>query len=526
MKKCIGVMLCICFLAGLVSGCGTKTDTVTESNNLTEKDKAATMENGGELEATDAAVLGSAQPQVTEESSGEIVSSGEESGWQPWQQAYLAKAEEIETKYGFPMEYDLIYLDGDDIPEFVAGPTGYWFILCTWKNGKVYELIDYAPYGTHGRMYCYEPYQGIIEESVYDMIMGEKESDSYTIFYTIYHTVTENMEIMEQYELIEEWRETGSTYYYQDAPWTESREIEVEEFSSYKKENLPEIYGRFDLEVLRYLLENAADSSAHSLGYEDMTGEAVRSLLVTETYYDGEGEVISQSQITYEYDSDGNQIRVLLDHEDRFWTYEYDDSGNLIEEVCYENGVIISYVKYEYDEDGLKIKSLVYFGDERAKMASVYQYNYYGNLTMETTYSYYREVVNKTSCLYEYDRGGNLIRRTFSKEDIFHGTEEYMYDAVGNLFKEVSYDSEGNVFWLCVYDDSGNLIKEESYDAEGNAFWFYGYDYDKNGNMIEETTLSYIKKYEYDEQNNKTKEIYYPTDGDIANYVEWTYEWL
>lgn len=502
MKKCIGVMLCICFLAGLVSGCGTKTDTVTESNNLTEKDKAATMENGGELEATDAAVLGSAQPQVTEESSGEIVSSGEESGWQPWQQAYLAKAEEIETKYGFPMEYDLIYLDGDDIPELVAGPTGYWFILYTWKDGEVYELIDYAPYGTHGRIYCYEPHQGIIEESVYDMIVEKKESDSYTIFYTIYHTVTEDMEIMEQYELIEECRETGSTYFYRNAPWTESQEIEAEEFSSYIKENLPEIYGRFDLEVLRYLLENADDSSAHSLGYEDMTGEAVRSLLVTETYYDGEGEVTSQSQIKYEYDSDGNQIRVLLDHEDRFWTYKYDDFGNLIEQVSYENGVIISHEKYEYDEDGHKIKSLACFGDERSKAVSVYQYNYYGNLIMETTYSYYGEMVNKTSCLYEYDRGGNLIRRTFTKEDIFHGAEEYMYDT------------------------SSNLIKEESYDTERNALWFYGYDYDENGNMIEETTLSYIKKCEYDGQNNKTKEIYYLIDGSIAHYIEWTYEWL
>ena len=525
MRRCIVVIMCICFLTNVLSGCGAQKGNVTEHNDPTEKNKAAAMEDGGQLDAADTAELGNAQSQMTEESVDKIVSSGEESDWQSWQQAYLAKAEEIETEYGFSMEYDLIYLDGDDIPELVAGPTGYWFILYTWKDGEIYELM-HEGYGTYGRIYCYEPHHGIIEESVYDMITEESESDSYTIFYTTYHTITENLKIMEQYELIEECREAGSTYFYRDTPWAESREIEVEEFSSYIKENLPEIYGRFDLDVLRYLLENADDSSAHSADYENVAGQAVRSLLVTETYYDGEGAVISQSQTMYEYDSNGNQIRVLLGHEDRFLTYKYDDSGNLIEEVSYENGVIISYVKYEYDENGRKIKSLVYFGDEKAKMVNVYQYNYYGNLTMEITYSYYREVVNKTSCLYEYDRGGNLIRRTFSKEDIFHSAEEYMYDAFGNLFKEVSYYSEGNVFWLCVYDDSGNLIKEESYDAEGNAYWFYGYDYDKNGNMIEETTLSYIKKYEYDEQNNKTKEIYYLTDGGIAHYVEWTYEWL
>ena len=492
MKKRIGVMLCIILLSGLVSGCG------AEENNLTEDNNAASVEENSEPETDDAAVSGNDQTPVMEESADEIVSPKATN----WQQAYLAKAEEIETKYSShcSIEYDLIYLDSDDIPELVAGPTGSWFILYTWKDGEIYELM-HEGYGTHGQIYCYEPYQGIIEESVYDMIVEEKESDSYTIFYTIYHTVTDDMEIMEQYELIEECRETGSTYFYRDTPWAESREMEVEEFSSYKKEYLPEIYGRFDLGALRYLLGNADDSSAHYSGYGNMAGEAVRSLLVTETYYDGEGVVTSQSQIKYEYDSDGNQIRVLLGHEDRFWTYKYDDSGNLIEEVSYENGVIISHVNYEYNEDGHKIKSLACFG-ERSKKASVYQYNYYGNLIMETTYTYYGEMVNKASCQYEYDKDGNLIRRTFSNEDILNGSEEYMYDV------------------------SGNLINEVSYDEEGNALWFNGYDYDKNGNMIEETTLSYIKKYEYDGQNNKTKEIYYLIDGSVAHYIEWTYEWL
>ena len=155
-------MLCICFLTSMLSGCGSIKDTVTESDNLTNKDKTTTMENSGGVEAADTAEVGNDQTPVTEESVGEIVSPKEETNWQ---QAYLAKAEEIETKYGFPMEYDLIYLDSDDIPELVAGPTGYWFILYTWKDGEIYELMNEV-YGTHGRIYCYEPYQGIIEESV------------------------------------------------------------------------------------------------------------------------------------------------------------------------------------------------------------------------------------------------------------------------------------------------------------------------------------------------------------------------
>ncbi|MCH5269447.1 MAG: hypothetical protein J1E83_01735 [Lachnospiraceae bacterium] len=502
MKKSIGVILCICLLANVLSGCEAKAGTGAASNNLTEKDKAATVEENSEPETDDTAGSGNDQTPVTEESAGEMISPREEPGWK---QAYIAKAEEIEEEYGFSMEYDLIYIDGDNIPELVAGPTGYWFILYTWKDGEVYELIDYAPYGTHGRIYCFEPYQGIIEESVYDMITTREESDSYTVFYTGYHTVTEDMEIMEQYELIEEWRETGSTYFYRDAPWleTEPREIEEEEFFSYKKENLPEIVGRFDLDALRFLLGNADDSFTFFSDSGNMADEAVSSLLVTETYYDGEGAVTSQDQIKYEYDADGNQIRVLsYDEVGTYYEYKYDDSGNLSEEVSYENGVMFRHVKYEYDEDGHRIKSQIIYNDDRFKMLTVYEYHYYGNLIRKTTYYYSGRKISKISDEYEYDWGSNLmIRKAFCREDILDGTEEYAYDS------------------------SGNLIKEESYDAEGNAFWFIRYDYDKNGNMIEETTLSYIQKYEYDEQNNKTKEIYYLMDGSIDHYIEWTYEW-
>lgn len=496
MRKKIGVMLCICLLSGPVSGCG------SEENRLTEDNNTYTVEESSEPETDDTAVSGNDQSLVTQESAGEIEPPMEETGWK---QAYLAKAEELEEKYGFSMEYDLIYIDSDDIPELVAGPTGYWLILYTWKDGEVYELIDYAPYGTHGRIYCFEPYQGIIEESVYDMITTGEESDSYTVFYTGYHTVTEDMEIMEQYELIEEWRETGSTYFYRDAPWleTEPWEIEEEEFFSYKKENLPEIVGRFDLEALRYLLGNEDDFSAHSSDYGNIAGESVSSLLVTETYYDGEGAVTSQDQIKYEYDAAGNQIRVSSYPGDgTYYEYKYDDSGNLSEEVSYGNGVVIRHVKYEYDEDGHRIKSMTFYNDDRFKMLTVYEYHYYGNLIRKTTYYYSGRKIDKISDAYEYDWNSHLmIRKAFCREDILDGTEEYTYDG------------------------SGNLIKEESYDKEGNAFWFIGYDYDKNGNVIEETTLSYIKKYEYDGQNNKTKEIYYLMDGSMDHYIEFTYEW-
>ena len=413
MKKSVGVMLCICLLSGPVSGCG------AEESNLTDDSNITTVEESSEPETDDTAVSGNDQSLVTQESAGEIEPPMEETGWK---QAYLAKAEEIEAKYSShsSIEYDLIYLDDDDIPELVAGSTESWFILYTWKDGKVYELSE-------------------------------------------------------------------------------------EEFSSYKKESLPEIYGRLNLEALRFLLGNTDDPSAFFSDSGNMEDEAVSSLLVTETYYDMDYPITYQYQTEYEYDSAGNQIRVLSYHEDGTYSeyefkYKYDDTGNLIEMISCEDGVIIGHEKYEYDEDG-RIKSLVYVG-ERSKNVSVYQYDYYGNMTMEVIYSFYGEIFNKNCFLYEYDKDGNLIKETHYRYDIFIGISEYMYD------------------------DSDNLIREVFYDTEGDSIWFRGYEYDKNGNIIEETTLSHINKYEYDEQNNKTKEISYLADGSSMRYYsEFTYEW-
>lgn len=78
MRSSIGVMLGICLWANVLSGCGSQTDTVTENNNLTEKDKAATMENGAGVEAADTAELGNDQTPVTEEGTGEITLPEEE----------------------------------------------------------------------------------------------------------------------------------------------------------------------------------------------------------------------------------------------------------------------------------------------------------------------------------------------------------------------------------------------------------------------------------------------------------------
>ncbi|MCH5269443.1 MAG: hypothetical protein J1E83_01715 [Lachnospiraceae bacterium] len=112
MKKSIGVMLCICLLVNMLSGCGAKAGTGAASNNLTEKVKAAAFEKDSEPETDDAA--------------------GSDTEWDPTEEAkaqddlksvalYVAKRGLWEPDDGSVCFYAWSDIDGNGQPElFVA----------------------------------------------------------------------------------------------------------------------------------------------------------------------------------------------------------------------------------------------------------------------------------------------------------------------------------------------------------------------------------------------------------------------
>lgn len=106
MRRKIGVMLCICLLANMLSGCGAQAGTVTESNNLTEKDKAATVEENSEPETDDVAVLENDQTPMTEEGTGEMTMPEEEPEF--WGADYILG---ISVGYGnFATQEDIVHI--------------------------------------------------------------------------------------------------------------------------------------------------------------------------------------------------------------------------------------------------------------------------------------------------------------------------------------------------------------------------------------------------------------------------------
>ena len=85
-----------------------------------------------------------------------------------WAQAYLSVIAELqENKNLDGMDFGLIYVNDDDIPELVFGPEGHWVSVYTWQDGQVYTVMDQEAYGTWGRYYTYIPFQNIIKDYSY-----------------------------------------------------------------------------------------------------------------------------------------------------------------------------------------------------------------------------------------------------------------------------------------------------------------------------------------------------------------------
>ena len=145
-------------------------------------------------------------------------------------------------RFDYPEDFetlmcDLIYIDENNIPEFIMGKPGYWISMYTYKDGTVYELMDMWVYGIGGNAgYEYIPNQNI---------MRNYDSDyAGLVMYTSYATIDEKLDLEESsyylkmsYEdengkVIEEYSEEN----YDESNWHYyygEEEITAEEYDSY-----------------------------------------------------------------------------------------------------------------------------------------------------------------------------------------------------------------------------------------------------------------------------------------------------
>lgn len=182
-----------------------------------------------------------AQPPVQDESEPEKASD--------WVLAYLNKMDEEaqtvnewnENQEWSSWEYDLIYLDDDDIPELVSGPDGYWVSVYTYHDGQLYTLIDewgYGAFGIAGYEYALRTgivsvadadYAGAVVYSYYWKVNEAHELETVCAFRSDYYVDYNENGWPDDDEYTEE-----EQVFYWDPELEDYRQIEPEDMARYR----------------------------------------------------------------------------------------------------------------------------------------------------------------------------------------------------------------------------------------------------------------------------------------------------
>lgn len=134
-------------------------------------------------------------------------------------------------------KYELIDIDGDDIPELAAGVSGYFVSLYTYRNGKVYTLMDEWGYGAMGNAgYEYCPGKNSLRNYNADMAGGIMNTtymtvnDKYSIE-TVAYIVTYNWDDANRNGALDP--EEEASYFNYSVSYIGDREVTEEEILSY-----------------------------------------------------------------------------------------------------------------------------------------------------------------------------------------------------------------------------------------------------------------------------------------------------
>lgn len=293
-----------------------------------------------------------------------------------------------------------------------------------------------------------------------------------------------------------------------------------------------------------------------TLSYESAYNDA-GSMLWSKSYRYG----ATSSESTWEYGEDGNLLKyTYTNYADPTYSYrdeyEYDGNGNQTKYTEYNSeDQIMALQLYEYDEKERNTREIAYYysydsSDEEEPASSswsVYTYTYddHGNIAV-------------TECTGGYDYGGE----TEEWEPYVFG-EEREYDADGRvLVYRSSYYEDGaaQIDYECryTYDENGNILAEDivNYGANGDTGeperYTNEYRYYEDGTELwsriyveggvseiscneegavlssryEELDDSYYSYYdcEYDEHNNKVREVYDNTYGYSVYEYENSYD--
>lgn len=292
-----------------------------------------------------------------------------------------------------------------------------------------------------------------------------------------------------------------------------------------------------------------------TLSYESAYNDA-GSILWSKSYRYG----ATSSESTWEYDKDGKLLKyTYTNYSDPTYSYrdeyEYDGNGNQTKYTEYNStNQIMMLQLYEYGEKDRNTQETAYYysydsyDDEEPESSSwnVYTYTFddYGNIAVtEYTggYDYGGEIGEWDPYVFceerEYDADGKVLvyRSSYFEDGAAQIDYEcrYTYDENGNILAEdiVNYGADGE-------DEPERYTNEYRYYEDGTELWSRIYveggvseiSCNEEGAVLssryEELDDSYYSYYdcEYDEHNNKVREVYDNTYGYSVYEYENSYD--
>lgn len=198
-------------------------------------------------------------------------------------------------------------------------------------------------------------------------------------------------------------------------------------------------------------------------------------------------------------DSDYDPMKVPRD----IITMKFNLTGNLT-----QYGSDYSTNKYTYNATGKLIQNCATDPNGDTSFRWIYKYDSKKN---NTEIERYGSSKLEGKMVMKYDIKGNMIEeKRFDEEGKLEEINTFIYDAGNHKIEETTTNTEGKVYRKISY----------KYDALGNNIEYLSentkvlYSYDKNKNMIkmsvsyngDQTPRETVFTYEYDSQNNWTKE--------------------
>ena len=171
--------------------------------------------------------------------------------------------------------------------------------------------------------------------------------------------------------------------------------------------------------------------------------------------YNALNQLVSENDIVYEYDLNGNTVRMTSPSKSALYVY---NAENRLIRATVQSGNNVSVEEYEYD----------YAGNRIAKSSEGEYTKYLLDINGELTYVLAEMNFDNTEKCY-YTRGDELISQERDGKKSY-----YVYDGHGSV--RALADESGNVTDKYVYDAFGNLIS--SYGSTKNDFLFAGEQFD------------------------------------------------